>query len=130
MQGDVQYQTIYFTDSIRNTGFLSWGMYEAFCKKIAKTGHCYDVQLAVYETYWNTGQAEPYYRGTYTEEILDKLQERGERYIMHQGDFIAVSVYRKDFNSIERMLKFIGAGNKVCCEVPIRYGGMIRDECF
>lgn len=130
LQGDVQYQVIYFTDSIRNTGFISAGMYDSFCEKLARTSHSYDIQLSVYKTYWNGGQSEPYCLGTYTEEILDRIYEKGERYTMHQGDFISVSVYRRDSGFVERMLKFMGAGNMSGCEIPIRYGGMVRDECF
>lgn len=130
MQQEVQYQVVYFTDSIRNTGFLSANMYDDFLKKLANTGHSYKVQFEVYEKVWCSGQSEPIYRGTYTEEILDKIYTKGERYEMHQGDFISICVLRTDAGMIERMLSIAGARGMEGCQIPIRYGGMIRDECF
>lgn len=128
LQGYAQYQVTYFTDSVRNTGYISAKMYEEFKKKLAVTNHIYDVEISVYRQYHNAGTQDSCFVGTYTDTILEKLYKEGEWFTLKQGDFIAVSVKHKDKLLIERLLGGLGKGASV--QIPIQYGGMVRDECF
>lgn len=130
LQGYAQYEVIYFTDSIRNTGYISARRYEEFKEKLAVTNHVYEIELSVYETYRNSGEMESFCLGTYTDTILDTLYKERKWYTLHQGDFISVSIKRKDMDLIERMLRMFGLPYTGMEGVPIRYGGMVRDECF
>lgn len=130
LQGYARYEVTYFTDSIRNTGYISAKRYEEFKKKLSATNHVYEIELSVYETYRNSGEMESFCLGTYTDTILDTLYKKGEWYTLHQGDFISVSIKRKDTGFIERMLRRFGIADVGMAGVSIRYGGMVRDECF
>ena len=130
LQGYARYEVTYFTDSIRNTGYISAKRYEEFKKKLAATNHVYEIDLTVYEMYRNSGEKESFCLGTYTDTILDTLYKQGKWYTLHQGDFISVSIMRKDTGFIERMIRMFGIADVGMAGVPIRYGGMVRDECF
>lgn len=130
LQGYAQYQVTYFTDSVRNTGYISANMFEQFKKKLAVTNHVYDIELSVYSQYRNSGSGESYYIGTYTDSILDKIYQEGEWFKLKQGEFLSVCIKRKDRAFSERMLNAFGLYNHKMAQIPIRYGGMVRDECF
>lgn len=130
LQNYVQYQVIYFTDSVRNVGYLNQGMYDSLRKNLDQTNHIYEIELAVYEKYRNSGSENSYLLGTYTDDIIDTIYNKQEKYIMHQGDFISISVRRKDLTMIERTIGLLGAKVNYNYSIPIQYGGMIRDECF
>lgn len=130
LQGYVRYQVVYFTDSIRNTGYISANRYEEFKQKLELTSHVYDIELSVYERYQNSGTSEEYYQGTYTEDILKKLYKDNQWYKMHQGNFVTVTVRKKDASMVERLLRNFGIRNIASINIPIQYGGMVRDECF
>ena len=130
LEGEVEYQTIYFTDSIRNVGFVSKNMYEQFLESLRRTSHVYQVEISVYEKYVNSDAPYGYWLGTYTDRMLEDMYGPKERFLMHQGNFITVSVYRKDENAWEKFLNMIGVQNIRNGRIPFRYGGMIRDECF
>lgn len=130
LQNYVQYQVIYFTDSVRNVGYMNWSMYDSMRKNLDRTNHIYEIELSVYEKYRNSGSENSYILGTYTEDIMDTIYNRREKYIMHQGDFISISVKRKDLTMIERVIGMLGVRENYNYSIPIQYGGMIRDECF
>jgi hypothetical protein len=130
MQGYVQSQVIYFTDCIRNTGYISENTYKEFKRQLAVSKHVYEIEMAVYETYKNTGTKESFVFGTYTDSILETVLNKKSWYILHQGDFLRVSVRRKDKTLLERMLHVLTIGRKEVENIPLQYGGMVRDECF
>lgn len=130
LQSEVEYQTVYFTDSIRNVGFVSRNMYEQFLERLRTTNHLYDVEMTVYEKYINSETPYGYWSGTYTDCVMEELYGSKGRFEMHQGNFISVSVHRRDKNAWERLLGSLGILNQENISIPFRYGGMIRDECF
>ncbi len=130
LESDARYHVIYFTDCVRNTGYLSTNVYEAFEKKLERTNHVYDIKLTVHHKYENSGLSHRFYLATYTDEILNQLYVKGEWYIMHQGDFFAVSVCRKDTSILQKILEKMGISYDLTFNIPFHYGGMVRDECF
>ncbi|MBR3772744.1 MAG: hypothetical protein IKL07_10805 [Clostridium sp.] len=130
LEGEVEYQTIYFTDSVRNVGFVSRNMYEQFLECLSRTRHVYDVEITVYEKNINTSSSYGYWLGTYTDRVMEEIYGPEERFSMHQGNFVSVVVNRKDRNMLERVMGKLGILGQGDINIPFRYGGMIRDECF
>lgn len=130
LEGEMEYQTIYFTDSIRNVGFISRNMYEQFLESLGRTNHVYEVEMTVYEKNMNSESPYGYWKGVYTDQVLNAIYGPEERFIMHQGNLIAIAVYRKDSNAYEKVLMRLGVLGQGVARIPFRYGGMIRDERF
>lgn len=130
LEGEMEYQTIYFTDSIRNVGFISRNMYEQFLENLDRTNHVYEVEMTVFEKNMNSDSSYGYWKGIYTEQVLDAIYGSEERFLLHQGNLLTVAVHRKDSNAYENVLKRLGVLRQGVARIPFRYGGMIRDECF
>ena len=100
----VQTATTEFVDEIRKTGKLTLDQYNSFNSSIAATGNAYDVEIEfkildenpAKKTSNSTGITvigENVYYSVYTTQIEDKLSNnRGNEYLLKEGDIVSVSV--------------------------------------
>ena len=100
----VQTATTEFVDEIRKTGKLTLDQYNSFKSSIAATGNAYDVEIEfkildenpAKKTSNSTGITvigENVYYSVYTTQIEDKLSNnRGNEYLLKEGDIVSVSV--------------------------------------
>lgn len=131
MQLYIQEQVIYFVDSVRNVGYLNVGMYEGFEKKLAMSGHTFEIEMSYYEKKYEMETENLYYTGYYTDDLKEAIYERDTKtFVMHQGDSFMVKVENKDATLAARLFHVV-----TCRKLPFqtlcaRYGGMIRSECI
>ena len=122
----VQTETAYFVDSVRNQGYLTRNMYELFLKELDRTGQVYDVELTYYkkvEVKNEAGEYETHYESSRMEEFLSK--EKAE---FQKGGFFKAEVKnisRPLSAKITDMVLSVDISDK---QIYTVYGGAIRDE--
>lgn len=106
--------TVYFVDSVRETGKITQKEYSEFITKIESTGNTYDIELKIQRLDENpskkTAQAtetiigENTYYSIYTKQIEDELTD-GVIYLK-QGDMFSVKIANNNQTIAEAMKSF------------------------
>jgi hypothetical protein len=131
IQTTVATYTAYFTDAIRNKGYLDQDMYEEFIKWLESSGYLYQIKMTHYKKIYymdESGQGfDMDYEYVASDAIVDELYQEDERYNFFKGDFIVVNVTSKCKTSSQNISKRF-LGTDVDGGVYVNYGGVIRDE--
>lgn len=124
-------QTAFFTDTIRNNGYIDEEGYNAFYDWLIKSNNLYDIEISHYKKVVIEDENNGYimdYEYVSNDEIIKQIT-KNEKYEMKIGDFISVNVVGKDNTfgtKIFNMLTGIDTTNKI----SVSYGGVIRDENY
>ncbi len=130
-QSYVTTETAYFVDSVRNTGFVTKGMYQTFLRKLSGTSQVYEVELNHYRRVIDLTDENysEYYQGIYTQDIIEGMEELGrEGYLFGRGDFFSVKVVNVNKTLGTRMQELFTGRAFPGGEICVVYGGAIRDE--
>jgi hypothetical protein len=123
---EVQTETAYFVDSVRNQGYLTRNMYELFLRELDNTGQVYSVKLTYYkkiEVQNEDGEYETHYESSPMEEFFTEETVRFQK-----GDFFKAevsNVSRPLSAKITDMVLAVDISDK---QIYTIYGGAIRDE--
>lgn len=136
-QNYISKETSQFVDSIKNTGFISREMYQAFITKIDLTNNLYNIEIVhshkIVEPLYdeNTGiflkNYRIYYRNTYQDEILDTF-DQGKEYYFDRGDYISATVVNRTKTLAVKLMELLYRTDIPDEQILVSYGGMIRDE--
>ena len=131
IQTTVTTYTAYFTDAVRNKGYIDRDMYEEFIKWLESSGYLYQINMTHYKKiyYMNeSGQGfDMDYEYVSSEFIIEELYKEDERYDFSKGDFIVVNISSKNRTTSQKISKKL-LGVDVDGGVYVNYGGVIRDE--
>lgn len=131
-------ETSYFIDSIRNSGTLTKQMYDQFSKKLSLTGQVYEIELEHYHVVYYANEdtiesvdefkGDKRYELHTTKSIMADIYEK-EIYTFNQGDYITISLIRKNQSLAERIQRSLlilpmDYSNRTM------YGGLIRNETY
>ncbi len=122
----VQTETAYFVDSVRNQGYLTRNMYELFLKELDRTGQVYDVELTYYkrvEVQNEAGEYETHYESSRMEEFLS--EEKAE---FQKGGFFKAEVQNISRPLSAKITDMVLAADISDKQIYTVYGGAIRDE--
>lgn len=122
-------ETVYLTDSVRNTGRLTKSMYEEFIKKLQATDNLYEIKLERTRfSYRNPDgsyiEQEDHF---YTEELLKEIYEKDE-YLFKQGDFLRISVIKKKEGIGDKLFHILTGRSVLEQQMVAYYGGTIKYE--
>lgn len=125
----VKTEAVELVDAVRNTGALSQQMYGSFLKKLSVTGNVYEISLAHYRRrYQQTEEGVPFfYEGVFHQDIRRRLMEE-ERYFLDTGDFLRITVQKKNRDLSSIMRGFWGISGDLEPSIVLIYGGAVRDE--
>ena len=113
-QLSVQTATIEFVDKVSSTGKITASDYDAFVQSLATTGNTYDIEIEAKildenpgkKVTWTSGDkiGENVYYSEFTSQILEKLQDSDDEYILKEGDMIVVNVKNTN-QTLSQMLR-------------------------
>ena len=113
-QLSVQTATIEFVDKVSSTGKITASDYDAFVQSLATTGNTYDIEIEAKildenpgkKVTWTSGDkiGENVYYSEFTSQILEKLQDSDDEYILKEGDMISVNVKNTN-QTLSQMLR-------------------------
>ena len=141
---------VQFTDAVRNKGYLSAVMYEAFVRELAVSGQVYEVELEHKHKKYHPEYDDPadgdtfqeqfsvIYDSYYTEELLGRLfpdsgamDETDRLYKLETGDFFSVALTKRSKSPYQVLVGFLltssaaGKGAQT-----LYYGGMVLNEDY
>lgn len=131
MQDNLSYVVTYaavtdFVDTVRNSGYISQAAYDTFLIKLATTGNSYDVTMEHREF----NEDIDAYLNTYTNEILDVIEE-GNEYKLDKYDYFYVTVKNTNKTQASVLSEFFTSNNDTNFKIGAAYGGVVwavRDE--
>jgi hypothetical protein len=125
-RAEVQAETAYFVDSVRNQGYLTRNMYELFLRELDNTGQVYSVELTYYkkiEVQNEDGEYETHYESSSMEEFFTEELVRFQK-----GDFFKAEVSNASVPLSAKITDMVLAVDVSDRQIYTVYGGAIRDE--
>lgn len=138
-QNYVLTETVRLADAVKNNGYLTSEMYETYLRKLHSTNNVYEISLSqarhivapkVDEATQELMEGvEDHYINTYTDAILEELDQNGV-YYFGQGDYISMKVHNKNKTFGVRVMEALLMREISPTQIYVTYGGVIRDENY
>ena len=138
-QSYVSQETTKLVNAIKNNGYLTDSMYDAYLDKLDNTGNLYQVKIVheheiVAPIYDEAGDFQNdvsiHYTNVYEEDILKEIYEKSGMYTFDQEDYITVKVNNRTKTYASKLQQLLFQRDIPGDQIFFTYGGMIRDENY